>query len=72
VLIVSVESRKGGVGKTTATLCLAKLLIQKGREVLFLDTDITGTNVGDALDSPFWKDCTYIVGEAEGSRVRTH
>ena len=65
--VISVESRKGGVGKTTAALCLAKLLHQKGREVLLLDTDITGTNVNDALDSDFWKRYIYIVKEMVGT-----
>jgi hypothetical protein len=59
--IVSVESRKGGVGKTTAALCIAKLLHQRGFEVLFLDTDITGTNVTLALKSAFWEGITHIV-----------
>ena len=64
--IISVESRKGGVGKTTAALCLGKLLLQKGLEVLLLDTDITGTNVVDALDSAFWRDSTHVVPGIEG------
>ena len=52
--VISVESRKGGVGKTTAALNLAKLLLERGFQVLFLDIDITGTNVTNVLDSPFW------------------
>jgi hypothetical protein len=50
VLLVSVESRKGGVGKTTAALNLARLLLEKRkRAVLFLDIDITCVAVGTAL-----------------------
>lgn len=64
-MIVSVESRKGGVGKTTAALNLAKLLQERGYAVLFLDVDITGTNAADALDSPFWKDITHVVSHGE-------
>lgn len=61
-LIVSVESRKGGVGKTTAALNLARLLLERRHHaVLFLDADITGTNATDCLDSPFWKDTCHIV-----------
>ena len=60
-VIVSVESRKGGVGKTTAALNLARLFQQRQYAVLFLDVDITGTNAADALDSPFWKDITHVV-----------
>jgi len=52
--IVSVESRKGGVGKTTAALNLAHLFLKKQYAVLFLDVDITGTNAADCLNSPFW------------------
>ena len=61
-LLVSVESRKGGVGKTTAALNLARILLEKkGYAVLFLDVDITGTNATDALDSPFWRDICHTV-----------
>lgn len=57
-LIISVESRKGGVGKTTAALNLARVLKNKQYAVLFLDADITGTNAADFVDSsPFWNDC---------------
>ncbi|GEM_PF-1463168 len=53
-LIVSVESRKGGVGKTTAALCLGRLLLKRGYAVFVLDLDVTGTNAADIADSPFW------------------
>ena len=63
-LIISVESRKGGVGKTTAALNLARILLEKrGNAVLFLDMDITGTNATDCLDSPFWKEICHAVKE---------
>lgn len=59
--IYSVESRKGGVGKTTVSLSLAKLLIRRG-PVLLLDCDITGTSITEpANNSSFWnKDCNVI------------
>jgi hypothetical protein len=60
-LIVSVESRKGGVGKTTAALCLGRILRNKGYAVLVLDLDVTGTNAADIADSPFWIDDLHIV-----------
>ncbi len=60
-LIISVESRKGGVGKTTAALCLAKLLLEKGYAVLFLDLDITGTDATDIGESFYWKDILHPV-----------
>lgn len=42
---ISVESRKGGVGKTTVALALAANLIEYGYAVLFLDTDLVGTRL---------------------------
>ncbi len=60
-LIVSVESRKGGVGKTTAALCLSQLLRSRNYAVLFLDLDITGTNAADIAKSPFWESQVSIV-----------
>ena len=70
-LIVSVESRKGGVGKTTAALNLARILLEKKKHaVLFLDVDITGTNVCDCGDSPFWKDICHFVPDTARNRSR--
>ena len=71
-LIVSVESRKGGVGKTTAALNLARILLEKrGHAVLFLDIDITGTNVCDCIDSPFWKDICHFAPDTARNKPRT-
>lgn len=69
-LIFSVESRKGGVGKTTAALCMARLLLKKGYAVLVLDLDITGTNAAHIVNSPFWVTDLYVVYEVDekGSR----
>lgn len=54
--IYSVESRKGGVGKTTIALNLAKVLARKKYDVLLIDCDITGTPITKAAwHSPFWK-----------------
>lgn len=63
--VISVESRKGGVGKTTAALNLAKLFVDRGYAVLFLDADITGTNVGYSINSPFWKDVINVFKEKD-------
>lgn len=53
--IYSVESRKGGVGKTTIALNLAKVLVKKKYDVLLIDCDITGTPISKAaLHSPYW------------------
>jgi hypothetical protein len=54
--IISVESRKGGVGKTTAALNLARLLLDNNFTVLLIDIDITGTNITDTIDSSYWKE----------------
>lgn len=62
-LIVSVESRKGGVGKTTAALCMARQLLKMKYAVLVLDLDVTGTNAADIADSPFWVDDLHIIQE---------
>ena len=71
-LIVSVESRKGGVGKTTAALCLARTLLRRGYSVLVLDMDVTGTNAADIAKSPFWIGDIHIIceGNKEKSRNR--
>ena len=68
-LIVSVESRKGGVGKTTAALCLARLLQERGYAALVLDLDVTGTNAADIATSPFWKDCLNVVNDENSQPV---
>lgn len=53
--IYSVESRKGGVGKTTIALNLAKALVKKKYDVLLIDCDITGTPITRAaINSSFW------------------
>lgn len=54
--IISVESRKGGVGKTTAALNLASVLLEQGYAVLFMDIDITGTSIIGAYSTSYWKD----------------
>lgn len=62
-LIISVESRKGGVGKTTAALCLASLLRRRGYSVLVLDMDVTGTDAADIASSPFWVNDLHVIRE---------
>lgn len=60
--VYSVESRKGGVGKTTIALNLAKALIEEGADVLLIDCDITGTPITDAArHSPFWNNVVEVV-----------
>lgn len=64
--IYSVESRKGGVGKTTIALNLAKALIDKGQDVLLIDCDITGTPITKAAEhSLFWKDDVWAEYEGQ-------
>ena len=58
--LISVESRKGGVGKTTAALNLGYLLKDK-YHVLLLDIDITGTSISAIRDSRFWVKDTELL-----------
>ncbi len=67
-LIISVESRKGGVGKTTAALNLAALLLNRGYSVLLIDMDITGTNLSDAVQSPFWKNLVNPIKQSNENK----
>ena len=56
IRVYSIESRKGGVGKTTIALNLAKSLLSRG-PVLLLDCDITGTSISEpAIKSVYWQD----------------
>jgi len=52
--VISVESRKGKVGKTTAALNLSYLLSKQGYSFLLLDIDITGTSISVSNSSSFW------------------
>lgn len=49
MVYISIESRKGGVGKTTTALTLAKTLLEDDWRVLMFDMDIIGTR----LDTSF-------------------
>ena len=68
--IYSVESRKGGVGKTTIALNLAKALVKKKYDVLLIDCDITGTPITNAAaHSAFWKN-DVVVALNNGTSIR--
>ena len=69
--VYSVESRKGGVGKTTIALNLSKALIDEGYNVLLIDCDITGTPITNAAsNSPFWKNyVTPIILNNSGNNL---
>ena len=43
--IVSIMSGKGGVGKSTITVMMAKALARKGLKVGIMDADITGPSI---------------------------
>lgn len=63
---ISVESRKGGVGKTTAALHAARILKDKdifnfGHNIIFFDLDIAGTEASTIGDTPMWKDNMHVV-----------
>lgn len=64
--IYSVESRKGGVGKTTIALNLAKALVEKKYDVLLIDCDITGTPITKAAEhSMYWMNDVWAGFEAQ-------
>ena len=66
--IYSIESRKGGVGKTTVALNLAKLLVEKD-PVLLIDCDFGGTSlVGPVKNSPIWKNDTNVLTYVDRGR----
>lgn len=66
--LISVESRKGGVGKTTAALNLGYLL-KLHYHVLLLDIDITGTSIRAIQESRFWMNDTHLLTDYEGNAV---
>lgn len=45
MVYISVESRKGGVGKTTTAISLSETLLDEGYQVLMVDMDIVGTTI---------------------------
>lgn len=59
MVYISVESRKGGVGKTTVSLTLADILLQNGYQVLLFDMDFIGTRV----DATFLKANSHHIHE---------
>lgn len=67
--VYSIESRKGGVGKTTIALNLAKLFLKSRKgPVLLLDCDITGTSISlSAKQSPFWERETNVLKGTDGN-----
>lgn len=66
--LISVESRKGGVGKTTAALNIGYLLKDKSH-VLILDVDITGTSISAIRNSRFWRDDAYLLIGMDGKTM---
>lgn len=66
--LISVESRKGGVGKTTAALNIGYLLKDKCH-VLILDVDITGTSISAIRNSRFWREDAYLLTNEDGSAM---
>jgi MinD-like ATPase involved in chromosome partitioning or flagellar assembly len=63
-LFVSIQSQKGGVGKTSVAFHVANLLLDS-YEALFLDLDLTGTDAATAATvlsgETFWKDTLHTI-----------
>ena len=65
----SIESRKGGVGKTTVALNLGIKLLEMGYKVLLLDCDITGTSISVCSEtSIYWKDTVHVVKKKQDKK----
>lgn len=67
-IIVSVESRKGGVGKTTLVLNMAKLLMEH-YHVLVLDIDVTGTSINAIQNTSVWQKSTRLLECEKGKAI---
>ncbi len=63
--LISVESRKGGVGKTTIALCMGKEFL-KTFNVVFLDIDIAGTGIAPITKDSAWRDNVHLVEICKG------
>lgn len=57
--IIAVTNQKGGVGKTTTSLCVAQELIARGKKVLFIDTDAQ-CNSTDFYDAKTQDEATLV------------
>lgn len=67
-IIISVESRKGGVGKTTVVLNLAKLLMDY-YHVLVLDVDVTGTSINAIQNTNVWGKSAKLLTDTKGGAI---
>lgn len=72
-IAISIESRKGGVGKTSIAMNLSRLLIDSKKfEVIFLDLDISGTDASTYYDSlekqQIWKQKLYNVRKVQNEK----
>jgi len=62
---ISINSNKGGTGKTTIAVNLAVLLAKKGKNVCLLDTDFQGPSIMTFFDRNVKFINEYLRGEAE-------
>lgn len=61
--VIAIMSGKGGVGKSTITVLLAKQMVQKGLKVGIMDADITGPSIPRLLNIE--KNVAYATAQQE-------
>lgn len=73
--IIAIASAKGGVGKSTCTISLAKALVNQGKKVGILDADLMGPSIPsllglkDVQKDQIVKDGRYYPVEIRGIKV---
>ncbi len=66
--VICISSVKGGVGKTTITLCLAGIYYQMKKKVLLVDLDLFSGGIGVSLDTKNKKDVFMLVDSISNNR----
>src|SRR6185503_8502072 len=73
--VIAVGNQKGGVGKTTNTVHIARALVERGRKVLIIDLDMNhgATRHFGVVPEAYMGSYEMLAGEEEASHlVLTH